>query len=171
MSSRKEAEAILLEQVLKLPATFEMEVPSEYLDRNGHVNMGHYSNIANRGMGHFMQMLGLHHDYFTEGKRGFFALRQVLSFLNEMHVGDQISVHAGLVDFDPKRLHFMLYIVNHTRHKLASSDERLAMLVDLTTRKSTTYEPEIVATFEKIKAEHYASGWIPELSGAISLKK
>jgi acyl-CoA thioester hydrolase len=169
MSSRSEAEAQLLEQVLKLPRIAELEIPEDYLDANRHVNMMYYTLIANLGWRAFFDALGLPREHFTARQRSTFALRQVISYLNELKEDDRVAVHGGLVDYDNKRLFFIYYVVNLTTHKLASSDERLIMYIDMNTRRAATFEPDFLAQLEKVRAAHAALGWQPELSGAIRL--
>jgi acyl-CoA thioester hydrolase len=171
VSNYKEAESALLEQVLKLPRIAELEIPEDYLDGNRHVNMMYFTLIANLGWRAFFDKLGLPREHFIEQKRSTFALRQFISYFNELKEGDQVAVHGGLVDYDSKRLYFVYYIVNLTSHKLASSDERLIMYIDMTTRRSATFDPEIMDQLEKIRAKHAALGWKPALSGAINVKK
>lgn len=169
MTSRNEANALLLEQVLKLPKTHEMEVPEDYIDANGHLNMAYYTFIANHGFRGFFEVIGLKREKMHAEQRSTFALRQVISYLNELKEGDLVSVHSGLVDFDSKRLHFIYYIVNVTEHKLASTDERSALYIDMSKRRATEFDPETLENFARVRAAHAALGWKPELSGAIHL--
>ena len=171
MSSRIEAETLLLEQVLKLPRTAELEIPEDYLDSNRHVNMMYYTLIGNLGWRTFFDQLGFHRDQFQTRERSTFVLKQMLSYLNELKEEDRVAVHSGLVDYDTKRLHFFYYVVNLTTHKLACIDERLVMYIDMTTRRSATFDQEIIDQLENVKAAHAVTGWKPELSGAIQLKK
>jgi len=170
MSERNEAANLLLAQVLKLPRTYQQEVPADYIDSNGHVNMMYYTMMANLGMRHFLEQLGLRMTEFQAQQRGFFALRQVISYLNELREGQQFAVHSGIVNYDAKRLHFMHYVVNLSNERVASTDERIAMYIDLSTRRSTTFGPEIEARLETVRLSHAALGWQPELSGSIQLK-
>jgi acyl-CoA thioester hydrolase len=158
-----------LEQVIKLPKTYEMAVPEDYIDANGHLNMAYYTFIANHGFRAFFEEIGLRRERLNAEHRSTFALRQVISYLNELKEGDLVAVHSGLVDFDSKRLHFMYYIVNLTDHKLASTDERSAMYIDMNQRRSVAFEPEVLENFARVRAAHAATGWKPELSGAIRL--
>ncbi len=170
MSERDAANRQLFEQVQKLPRTFEQEVPTDYIDSNGHMNMMYYTLIANQGMGRFVQTLGLHRETMHANQRGFFALRQVVSFLNELREGEEFAVHSGLVAYDHKRLHFMHYVVSLDKNCVASSDERVAMYIDLTKRRSTEFEPEVLAQLKQVRAELAETNWQPQLSGAIELK-
>ncbi len=169
MSSRTEAEAVLLEQVLRLPRIAEMEIPEDYLDANRHVNMMYYTLMSNLGWRSFFDAIGLPREYFTSRQRSTFALRQYIAYLNELQEGDRVAVHGALLDFDSKRLHFLYYIVNLSTQKLASSDERLIMCIDMNTRRAANFEPEIMEQLEKVRGLHASLGWVPELSGAMNL--
>ncbi len=169
MLTRHSAEQ-MLEQVLALPRTYEHQIPHEYIDLNGHMNVMYYTHIGNSGLYKFMRSLGLDYAELAKENRGTFALRQVLSYFNEIHEKDEIAVHTGLVNFDKKRLHFIHYIVNLSRNKLASQDERLAIYMDMSTRKSAEWEADKLARFAEARDFYRNSGWTPELSGAIHIK-
>lgn len=169
MSSRHNSE-VTLEQVLRLPRFYEQEVPAEYIDYNGHMNVMYYTGVGNEAILNFFNYLGLGENYLPERNRGFFALRQVLSYFSEIRQGERLAVHTGLAGYDRKRLHFIHYVVNLSRNIIASSDERVAMYIDLSVRRSTEFEPDILETLAKIKENFASTGWQPELSGAIQLK-
>ena len=79
-------------------------------------------------------------------------------------------MHTGLFGHDAKRIHFIHYIVNLRKQNIASIDERLAIYIDMTTRRSATFEPDIIESLDKAVERFAGLGWKPELSGAIKLK-
>jgi acyl-CoA thioester hydrolase len=161
----------LLEQALKLPCTHQQVIPPDYMDLNGHMNVMYYTHVGNMALHNFFDSMGLHKQLFQPGLRGMFALRQVISYVNELREGEEIELHSGLVDYDHKRIHFMHYIVSLTNNRVAAYDERLAMYIDMSVRRSTTFEPEILEQLEPLKLSQQAAGWKPQLSGAIQLRK
>jgi acyl-CoA thioester hydrolase len=170
MSNREKA-SDLLEQALLLPHTHRQTIPAEYMDLNGHMNVMYYTHVGNMALRSFFDSMGLHDKLFVPGRRGMFALRQVISYVNELREDEEIEVHSGLVGYDRKRVHFMHYIISLTHHRVAAYDERLAMYIDMSVRRSTEFEPEIVAQLEPLRQQHAATGWQPPLSGAIQLRK
>ncbi|HEX2914574.1 MAG TPA: thioesterase family protein [Chloroflexia bacterium] len=174
MAERRDALA-LFEQVTRLPRTYEAEVPPEYLDLNGHMNVMYYTHVGNLGLGKFFSGVGIYssgtEDTYHQVRRGMFALKQIISYLNELREGEKLAVHSGMVDYDSKRMHFFHYIVSLTYERVAAVDERLAMYVDLGTRRSTSFEPHILRQLEEMRLFYAATGWQPELSGAIKLKE
>ena len=117
----------------------------------------------------FFQLLGIPNDTIISGERGFFALKQVISYLSELRVGEHVALHTGLVNYDRKRLHFIHHIVNLSRKRVASIDERLAMYMDLKVRRSAEFEPETLEKLRGTLASFNAMDWQPQLSGAIQL--
>lgn len=170
MTARNEQADTLLAQVLRLPRTYEQTVPADYMDNNGHMNVMYYTAVGNMAMGRFLGNAGLQHELFQTGRRGMFALRQIISYLSEIREGEEVAVHTGLVGHDAKRLHFIHYVVNLTHGRIASTDERMAMYIDMTVRRSTNFEPQIIAHLQECLARFKEFGWTPELSGAIQLK-
>jgi acyl-CoA thioester hydrolase len=160
-----------LEDIIKLPRTHEQLIPADYIDMNGHVNVMYYTHLGNMGIQNFFKVIKLPFDKFARGERGFFALRQVINYLSEIRQGEHVAVHTGLAAFDQKRLHFFHYIVNLSRQKVASSDERLAMYIDMNTRRSASFEPETVENLMKAQEFFAGTGWKPQFSGAIQIKE
>jgi acyl-CoA thioester hydrolase len=154
--------AEMLEQALQLPRSSELIVPTDYIDGNGHMNMMYYTLVGNIGSRHFWEELGLSNQLRrTEGKRSTFMLRQLLTYLNELQEGEEVAVHVGLHEFDAKKMHYFVYIISLTNHTLACMDERLEISIDMTTRRSTSFEPEVLEKLEHMRARHAAVGWKP----------
>lgn len=160
----------LLDMVLRLPRFAEVTVPPEYIDYNGHMNVMHYTGVANIAVVNFFTSLLLDEERLAAQNRGFFALRQVISYLSEIREGERIAVHSGLIGYDRKRLHFIHYIVNLDKMRVASTDERVAMHIDLNVRRSTEFDPALLEELADARARYAALDWQPELSGAIQLK-
>ena len=64
-----------------------------------------------------------------------FALEQFLTYRREVLVGDEVAVHLRLLDREPRMLHLVSYLVNHTRGEVAASMESLEAYVDYGTRR------------------------------------
>ncbi|MEI7556220.1 thioesterase family protein [Candidatus Chlorohelix sp.] len=161
----------LYEVALNLPRTHELLIPENFIDSNGHMNVMYYTGVGNMGIKPFFKLIGIPDDKIASGERGFFALKQVISYLNELRLGEHVALHTGLVNYDRKRIHLIHHIVNLTRKRVACIDERVAMYMDLKVRRSTEFEPE---TLEKLKgtlANFNALNWQPQVSGAIQLTR
>ena len=124
------------------------EVKPEWIDYNGHMNMGYYlvafDHIAtdqfydsmNIGVGH-KQALG----------KTTFTLGANIDFLREVLEGDKLRISSQLMDYDHKRLHYIHCMYHDEQNYLAATNECLGMYIDLETRRSTSFSEENMNRF------------------------
>jgi acyl-CoA thioesterase FadM len=98
-----------------------------------------------------------------------FALEQFLTYRREVLVGDEVAVHLRLLDREPRMLHLVSYLVNHTRSEVAASMESLEAYVDYSTRKMAPFPDEAGRRLDELIARNAELLWQPELTGAIAL--
>lgn len=155
-------------QVRDLPSLMTFVIPPEWEDKNGHVNIQYYMTLFERGGWPMIIAIGMDEDYFRERRCGLFDLEHHLYYLNEMHVGDRVGIHARLVDRSAKRFHGVMFIVNETRDNLASTLEYVTTGADLEHRRTAPFPGEIGARLDALIAEHRALSWPSPLCGVMA---
>ena len=135
----------MLDTVRALPRLVSREIPAEFIDSNGHMNMACYTQLGNEGLLGFLQDIGA--DVPALRAQGFsvVAARQALTYRHEVLGGERVAVHAGLHAFDAGRLHYFLYTVSLDHDRIACIDERLGVCLDMARRRSAPF-PSGVAT-------------------------
>ena len=157
-----------LEDVLTLPPLAEIVVPPEWEDINGHVNVQYYLAIYERCTPGMLGQLGIGEDYVRERRFGVFDLSHHIRYIAEIHVGDRVTGHLRYVSRSAKRVLGVYFIVNHTRRRIASTIEFLAIGADLEARRAAPW-PEVIAThLDALIDEHTALAWPVPLSGVLS---
>lgn len=131
-------------------------VRPEWIDYNGHMNVGYYHVAFDVAAEDFFQFLG-----FTPGLRSAhgvttFALESHLNFLREVKEGDALRFEARLLDHDAKRIHFYQEMFHATGGYLAASCESLSACVSQATRRTAPMPTELLARLERIHAAHAA---------------
>jgi acyl-CoA thioester hydrolase len=125
-------------------------VKSEWIDYNGHMNMGYYlvafDQIATDGFYDYLS-IGVAHKQAL-GKSTF-SLAANIDFIGEVMAGDPLRFTTQLVDFDHKRLHFMHCLYHADEGYLAATNENLGMYIDMSTRRSTSFSDEQLARFQQ----------------------
>jgi len=126
------------------------DVKPEWIDYNGHMNMGYYlvafDHIAtdrfydsmNVGVAH-KQALG----------KTTFTLGANIDFIRELMAGDRLRVTSQLADYDHKRLHYIHCMYHAEEGYLAATNECLGMYIDLSTRRSVSFSAEQLARFQQ----------------------
>jgi acyl-CoA thioester hydrolase len=160
--------SIPLDKIIALgPPCLQMTIPQTYADRNGHMNMRWYVAIFDDAGDELHLRLGLRPESLASYSAGTFDLEHHTHFLNEAMPGDEVAVYARMVSSSAKRIHYVMFLVNETRGKLASIFECVNGLVDLRVRKTMAYPPEIAATIEAAVAAQAGLDWDAPVCGAM----
>ena len=160
---------IPLASLEKLPVYHRKNIPSDYQDLMGHMNIRWYFDLFARTGRKFFKFHGLDEDYFKGGEFGVFALKHFIQYFAEVRVGQTVAIHARLIARSDKRFHFMLFMINETTTQLASTFEAMITHADLLIRRSAPMPAPIIQKLDAILAEHETLDWEAPISGAIKL--
>ena len=125
-------------------------VQSEWIDYNGHMNMGYYLVAFDQvATDSFYDYLGIGVEHKQAIGKSTFSLAANIDFVGELMAGDPMRFTTQLVDYDPKRLHFMHCLYHGDEGYLAATNENLGMYIDMKTRRSTTFSEEQMSRFQQ----------------------
>ena len=159
---------IPLEHVAQLPLAYRVTIPDHYRDKMGHMNMRYYLEVYDDAGDALFETFGLTPAFYKHNGSGGFDLEHHIHYLNEVHIGDTVTIYARLVNRSAKRLHYLLFMVNESRNLLASIYECVNSYADLTVRKTAPY-PEVIATnLDSILAVHQQLTWDAPVCGVMS---
>lgn len=157
-----------LEKIRALePACLCMTIPEAYRDNNGHMNVRWYSVIFDEAGDNLHERLGLTPEFHRAHGTGTMDLENHINYLSEVVPGDRVAVYMRVLTSSAKRVHYLMFIVNETKGKLAAIFECVNALVDLKLRKTATYPREIVNKIEAQIATNTTLGWPPPVCGAM----
>ena len=126
------------------------EVQSEWIDYNGHMNMGYYLVAFDHvATDQFYDSMNIGVDHKTALGKTTFTLGANIDFIKEVHEGNPLRITSQLVDYDHKRLHYLHSMYHATEGFLAATNECLGMYIDLETRRSTSFSEAQMARFEQ----------------------
>ncbi len=158
------------QQILTLsPACLKMTIPEDYRDENGHMNMRWYLAIFDDAGDVLHDRIGLSREYHSRHKSGTFDLEHHLYFLSEVNPADEVSVYMRVVARSAKRLHYLMFMVNVTRGRLAAIFECMNAFADLTMRKTAPFPEEVVLKIDEILEQHSKLDWPAPVSGAMQV--
>jgi acyl-CoA thioester hydrolase len=154
-----------VEDVRLLPCFMSQEIPPEFEDINGHVNIQHYLGLYDKAGWPFFALLGMDERYFTEERKGIFDLEHHLFYLAEMHIGDRVAIHGRLLARSAKRLHGIWFIVNESQNQLANSFEFVSSHADLESRRTSPFPDELAGRLDAMISEHQKISWPAPVCG------
>jgi acyl-CoA thioester hydrolase len=126
------------------------EVKPEWIDYNGHMNMGYYLvafDLIATDMFYDSMNIGVAHKQAL-GKTTF-TLGANIDFIREVMAGDKLRLTSQLADYDHKRLHYIHCMYHAEEGYLAATNECLGMYIDLETRRSASFSDEQMARFQQ----------------------
>jgi acyl-CoA thioester hydrolase len=159
---------IPLEKILALePACLRTTVPAAWRDDNGHMNVRWYVAIFDDASDVLHADLGLTPEYHRLHGSGTFDLEHYIQYLSEVLPGEQVAVYVRYVSQSAKRLHYVMFLVNETRGKLAATLECLNAFADLSVRRTAPWPEEVTRRIAERVRAGAALDWPPPLCGAI----
>ena len=159
-----------LDQVLALPSRYSVVVPAEFIDGNRHMNIARYMQLHSDGGWAYFAEVGMSEDNARAGGPTTFDVEHHIVYRNEVHAGDEVSVHVRIIDRTDKGLHSLQFLVNRTRGEVANTHEAVSLCVDLATRRLSTFTTEVAAAIDAQLEVDRALEWEPPLSGAMALR-
>lgn len=126
----------------------------EWIDYNGHMNIGYYLVAFDNACESFFHFLGLTPEFRKQHGSTTFALESHLNYLRELKRGDPIRFEARLLEHDAKRIHFYLEMFHASEGYLAASFESMSSHVTIALRKTTPMPDALADRLAQIKAAH-----------------
>jgi len=158
---------------MPLPAPYvskPMEIEKDWIDYNGHLNMAYYNVLFDRASDEAFELMGLGPDYARTRKLTIFTAEVHVCYVQELHLGDVVTVSFQLLDHDEKRLRAYQEI-RHADGWLAATSESLSLHVDMAGPKVVPF-PQDIATKVAALRDAHASLPMPERAGrSIGIKR
>jgi acyl-CoA thioesterase FadM len=160
--------SIPLEKIEALePVCLRAKVPEEYRDSNGHMNVRWYIALFDDAGDTLHDWMGVTPAYHAAHNTGTMDLEYHVNFVGEVLPGEDVVVYVRLVGWSAKRLHYVMFMVNATRRKLAAILECINSFVDLRDRRAAAWPPEVAAKLAAAVETDGQLDWAAPLSGAM----
>ena len=156
-------------EVRQLPILTKQLIPPEWEDQNGHVNVQFYLALYEMSGWPLLESLGIDRSYFEERRLGIFDLEHHIRYLNELHVGDAVTLHGRMLSRNDKRMHGMLFIVNDERHVLAATLEYVASSANLLERRTDAFPGDVAERLDALIEADRQLSWPAPVCGVMSV--
>ncbi|WP_139982603.1 thioesterase family protein [Nocardioides litoris] len=157
-----------IDEVRSLPAYFEMTVPEDYIDVNGHMNITRYFDLGAWAPWKRVEELGVDESYLTERRMSFFTVEHHIRYLGELRLGDPLSVRPAFVGRAGKALHGISFIVDESRDVIACTMEILYVHVSLDERRAVPVPDDVAAALD---ADIATTAWAADAATGLTLRR
>ena len=144
-------------------------VRPEWIDHNGHMNMGYYLVVFDLATDEFMRWVGLDGEHRRTRRITTFCLEAHVTYHREVRAGDPLRFTTQLLAHDAKRLHYVHAMYHATEGYLAATNELMSLHVALETRRGATMAAEILTRLADVQAAHDVLPRPPQVGRVIGL--
>lgn len=154
-----------------MPATFDQTVPEEFIDENGHMNVGDYFRLCSRAMWNATITAGLGDSYIDEYHQSLFTVEQHMRYFGELRLGQRFTVHLRLLERSARVVHGMSFVVDHQKRSLACTQETTLVHVSTETRSTVDLPAAIADALDAQISAGDALGWDAPVCGAMGVRR
>lgn len=140
-------------------------VAADWIDYNGHMSVPYYAHLFDRCAERFYEYLGLGRTSAESGRGSLFSLEHHTTFLRELMEETPVTINLQLLDWDEKRLHYFMTMINARTGVAAATSEQLAIHVNTHERTSEPLPPEVITRIAELWPEETVDA--PEEAGHI----
>jgi len=143
--------------VEETPAPFDGyrdTVRPEWIDHNGHMNMGYYLVVFDFATDAWFRHVGLDGAHRAAQGVTTFCLEAHVTYHREVRAGAPLRFTTRLLGWDAKRLHYFHEMFQAREGFLAATNELMSLHVSEATRRAAPMAPEILAQLARIQAAH-----------------
>ncbi|WP_323793618.1 thioesterase family protein [Nocardioides sp.] len=155
-------------QVRTLPAAFELTVPEDAIDENGHMNISQYFKYGSWAPWLRLGQIGMDDDYIPRRGMSFFTVEHRIGYVGELRLGERFAVHVGFAGRTAKAVHSVSYVLDEEHDRLACTMEIMYVHVDMETRRSTPIPADLA---DAIDLETAAHTWVAETATGLTLRR
>ena len=141
----------------------------EWIDNNGHMNMGYYVVVFDLATDEWMRVIGLDAEHRRTHDVTTFCLEAHVTYHREVREGDPLRFTTQLLAFDGKRIHYIHGMYHAESGYLAATNELMSLHVSQATRRGAPMAPAVLARLGCIRAAHERRPRPPQVGRVMGL--
>jgi len=135
-------------------SNFTCVVRPEWIDNNGHMNMGYYVVVFDLATDEWMRVIGLDAAHRRTQEVTTFCLEAHVTYHREVRERDPLRFTTRLLGYDEKRIHYIHEMFHAEADYLAATNELMSLHVSQTTRRGAPMTLEILDRLGHIQRAH-----------------
>jgi len=147
-------EGAIAEAAEVIASNYTCVVRPEWIDNNGHMNMGYYLVVFDLATDEWMRLIGLDAAHRRAREVTTFCLEAHVTYQREVREGDPLRFTTRLLAHDAKRIHYIHEMFHGDVGYLAATNELMSLHVSQETRRGAPMAPEILERLGQIQRAH-----------------
>ena len=122
--------------------TFEGRVEQAWLDHNGHMNVGYYVVVFDKGTDGLFEFLGVGERAMEEHGETIFVLEAHVTYHKELILNQAFYIETRLLGHDHNKLQYIHWMYDKATGDLVATNECLCLNVDVNNRRTKRFREE-----------------------------
>jgi len=135
--------------------TYRGTVYPWHCDHVGHMNVMWYVGKFDEATWQLFNAIGLTPSFLREAKRGMAAVEQHITYMQELHAGDVVSVKTSVVEIKEKSIRFVHEMWNDETNEAVARTTLKAVHLDAVARKSCAFPDDIAHRARSMVGAHH----------------
>jgi acyl-CoA thioester hydrolase len=148
-----------------------LRVEDQWIDYNGHFNMAYYNVLFDRAGDQAFEAAGLGAEYVKQTNCSHFTLEAHLTYLRELHAGDEVAIETQFLDVDHKRVHYVQVMKHADEDWISCVTEIIVAHVDLTQKKTANFPAAVQIRLNEILDLHRKLPVPPQVGHKIGIPR
>jgi len=119
-------------------------IKREWTDYNSHMNMAYYVLVFDQAWELMLEKFKMGENSAKTTGMSTMVVETHTTYNNELKEGDEVEITLTFFDYDKKRLHYKMEMIEKSSKKLSATLEMLSLYIDLNKRKVSEFEEEKV---------------------------
>lgn len=133
-------------------------VRPEWIDYNGHMNVGYYMVAFDQATEALCAHLGIGEAYRRRADASIFVVEAHVTYDREVLQAAPLAFRTRIVDHDGKRLHLLHRMFHAEAGYLAATNELMCLHVDLAARRAAPFPEDALHRIRDLAERHAALG-------------
>ena len=134
--------------------TYRDVVRPEWIDHNGHMNVGYYGVVFDHATDAWLSHLGLDPEHRRVHRVTTFSLEAHFTYQREVVEGDRLRFTTQLLAHDAKRIHYFHRMLRESDGVLAATNEIMSLHVSEDTRRGAPMHAAVLQRIAVVDALH-----------------
>jgi YbgC/YbaW family acyl-CoA thioester hydrolase len=134
--------------------TYRSKVIEDWLDHNGHMNLGCYVMLFEEATDALFRQIGIGAIAVKDHGDSVFTLEAHTTYHKELTLDQEFYCETRLLGYDHNKVHYHHWMFDAENGELCATNELLSICVNLATRKSTNFRRNAIGNLEEIVLRH-----------------
>lgn len=131
-----------------------LRVLPEWIDYNGHMNVGYYVLAFDTALDAPLSALGLGAEDIAKSGGSCFTLESHVRYLQELREDAPLRITFQLLDADSKRLHYFMCMYHAEENYLAATTEEVNIHIGMKERRVVAFPESVAERVEAMRLAH-----------------